>query len=124
MPTDSRIAVVIPARNAGSFLREALDSVFAQTEFPGVFYLARAHEWMGELLLELQQAGSAHAEFQRALQSTPNRFRGLAGAMRAARLSRDASRAREYAERLVAQCERADSPRPELDVARALLARN
>jgi glycosyltransferase involved in cell wall biosynthesis len=30
LPTDSRIAVVIPARNAGSFLREALDSVFAQ----------------------------------------------------------------------------------------------
>jgi len=30
LPTDHRIAVVIPARNAGSFLREALDSVFAQ----------------------------------------------------------------------------------------------
>jgi len=34
LPTDSRIAVVIPARNAGSFLREALDSVFAQDVRP------------------------------------------------------------------------------------------
>src|SRR5207249_11044202 len=31
----SRIAVVIPARNAGAFLGEALDSVFAQDVRPG-----------------------------------------------------------------------------------------
>src|SRR5262249_50408147 len=34
LTTDSRIAVVIPARNAGAFLREALDSVFAQDVRP------------------------------------------------------------------------------------------
>jgi len=91
------------------------------TENRGLFYLARAHEWLGELFLEVRQPGEALAELQKALGSNPNRFRGLAAAFKAARLSGDISSARGYAVQLVSQCEHADSPRPELDEAREFL---
>src|SRR3989442_11215186 len=48
------------------------------------------------------------AEHQKALGSTPNHLRGLAGALKAARLSRGNSTARKYAAQLVTQCEHAD----------------
>ncbi|MFN2498096.1 MAG: hypothetical protein ABR557_03315, partial [Pyrinomonadaceae bacterium] len=57
---------------------------------PGAILPAR--EQLGELLLELKQPAAALQEFEVSLQSAPNRFNGLYGAARAARLVADQSK--------------------------------
>lgn len=84
--------------------------------------LLPAREQLGELLLELNQASSALQEFETSLQSAPNRFNGLSGAARAAKLSGDQNRARSYYEKLLAISRAADTVRPELEEAKAFLA--
>ncbi len=82
-----------------------------------------ARELLGELLLELNQAGPARQEFEATLAAEPNRFRSLFGAARAAEISGDAGKARAFYATLVTLCERADTERPELKHARAYLAK-
>jgi tetratricopeptide (TPR) repeat protein len=102
---------------------------------PGAILPAR--EQLGELLLELKQPVAALQEFETSLQSAPNRFNGLYGAARAARLAADqnklgadrkkakvdyATRAKTYYGKLVALAREADSVRPEIEEAKAFLA--
>ena len=87
---------------------------------PGAILPAR--EQLGELLLELKQPGAALLEFETALRSAPNRFSGLYGAARAARLASDQKKARSYYEKLMVLCRQADISRPEIEEAKAFLA--
>ena len=78
-------------------------------------------ELLGELLLQMGQAELALREFETSLKETPNRYRGLYGAARAAEAAGDRQKARGYFEKLVALAQNADSPRPEIAPAKAFL---
>jgi hypothetical protein len=83
--------------------------------------LAPAHELLGDMLLELKRPKEALAEYQKTIAKEPNRFRGLAGAARAAEAAGDRNAAREYSAQLLKICVKADAPeRPELVRARTL----
>lgn len=78
--------------------------------------VAPARELLGELLLELDRPVDALAEFRRALESSPDRFRALYGAARSARLAGDHETARGYYRRLL-EIAADGARRPELDEA-------
>ena len=80
-----------------------------------------ARELLGDMLLEANQPAEALAEYERSLNSAPNRFHGLAGAAAAAERAGDAAKAKLYREKLV-QVAAADSDRPELLTAKRSLA--
>ena len=80
-----------------------------------------ARELLGDMLLEANQPAEALAEYERSLNSAPNRFHGLAGAATAAERAGDAAKAKLYREKLV-QVAAADSDRPELLTAKRFLA--
>ncbi len=83
--------------------------------------LAPARELLGEMLLELKQPKDALAEFEKTMVKEPNRFRAVAGAVRAASEAGDTAAARKHAAELLAFCKKADTPgRPELGAARQL----
>jgi tetratricopeptide (TPR) repeat protein len=79
-------------------------------------------ELLGELLLQMGQAAPALREFEASLKETPNRYRGLYGAARAAEAAGDRQKAREYFEKLVALAQNADTLRPEIAPAKAFLS--
>jgi tetratricopeptide (TPR) repeat protein len=79
-------------------------------------------ELLGELLLQMQQAGPALREFEASLQETPNRYRGMYGAARAAEAAGDRQKAHGYFEQLVTLAQHADPSRPEIAPAKAFLA--
>jgi tetratricopeptide (TPR) repeat protein len=111
------------ADNALQLMRAAADLDDATEKHPvtpGAILPAR--EQLGELLLELKQPPAALQEFETSLAQAPNRFNGLYGAARAARLAADQKRAKIYYARLVAICRQADSIRPEITEAKAFLA--
>ena len=83
--------------------------------------LLPAREQLGELLLEIKQPAAALQEFETAFRSAPNRFAGLYGAARAARLAAEPNKARTYYSKLIALCRQADSVRPEIEEAKAFL---
>ncbi|MCA1615519.1 MAG: hypothetical protein LC800_15750 [Acidobacteria bacterium] len=87
---------------------------------PGAILPAR--EQLGELLLEMKQPAAALREFETSLRSAPNRFNGLYGAARAARLAADGKRAKTYYEKLLTLSRRADGVRPEIEEARGFLS--
>ncbi len=87
---------------------------------PGAILPAR--EQLGELLLELNQPAAALAEFETSLRSAPERFNGVYGAARAASLAADEKKARAYYQKLLALTQQADTPRPEINEAKAFLA--
>jgi tetratricopeptide (TPR) repeat protein len=87
---------------------------------PGAILPAR--EQLGELLLELKRPSEALQEFEIALRSSPNRFNGLYGAARAARLAADPKKAHTYYGKILALSRQADSVRPEIEEARAFVA--
>lgn len=87
---------------------------------PGALLPAR--EQLGELLLELKQPAAALQEFETSLRSAPNRFNGLYGAARAAKLAADRKSAGTYYRKLIALCRLADSIRPEIEEAKEFLA--
>jgi tetratricopeptide (TPR) repeat protein len=80
-------------------------------------------ELLGDLLLEAGRPKEAAGEYARALKQTPNRYRGLYGAARAAAASGDTTAARDYYSRVIKLSQHADSVRPELQRARAYLDR-
>jgi tetratricopeptide (TPR) repeat protein len=80
-----------------------------------------ARELLCDMLLEANQPAEALAEYERSLNSAPNRFHGLAGAATAAERAGDAAKAKLYREKLV-QVAAADSDRPELLTAKRFLA--
>jgi len=80
-----------------------------------------AREMLGDLLLEIGQPASALPELEAALRSAPNRFSGLLGAARAAKLTGDAAKALGYYSKLTGICSESHSERAELDEARTFL---
>jgi tetratricopeptide (TPR) repeat protein len=88
---------------------------------PGALLPAR--EQLGELLLELKEPEAALREFGLSMLDTPNRFNGLYGAARAARLAGDQKSAATYYGRLVDLCRSADTVRPEVEEAKEFLTR-
>jgi len=104
-------------------MRAAADLDYATEKHPvtpGAILPAR--EQLGELLLELNQPTAALPEFESSLRITPNRFNGLYGAARAARLANDQKTAKTYYAQLVEVTRQADSIRPEIEEARTFLA--
>ncbi|HYN85469.1 MAG TPA: hypothetical protein VER32_09460 [Pyrinomonadaceae bacterium] len=84
--------------------------------------LLPAREQLGELLLEVMRPAAALREFETSLRSAPNRFNGLYGAARAAKLAGDRKTARSYYAKLVALSRLADGTRPEVAEAKEFLA--
>jgi tetratricopeptide (TPR) repeat protein len=82
-----------------------------------------ARELLGELFMELDEPARALPEFEKVLQSSPNRFNAIYGSARAAELSRNRKKAEERYSELVQLCGRADTQRLELQNARAFLQR-
>jgi tetratricopeptide (TPR) repeat protein len=86
--------------------------------------LAPAHELLGDMLLEANQAAPALKEYETGLQKEPNRFRSVYGAARAAELAGNAQKARTYYTQLVNICEKGErQTRTELARALAYLAK-
>jgi tetratricopeptide (TPR) repeat protein len=80
-------------------------------------------ELLGDLLLEQQQPAQALTEYETALQSTPNRLRGLYGAAKAAEAARQPEKAAAYFRQLAELTKDADADRVEIREAKAFLAR-
>jgi tetratricopeptide (TPR) repeat protein len=80
-------------------------------------------ELLGDLLLEQQQPALALKEYEAALQSTPNRLRGLYGAARAAEEAKQLEKAATYFRKLADLTKNADVDRLEIREANAFLAR-
>lgn len=99
---------------------ELEDSTDKHPVTPGAILPAR--ELLGDLLLELGRPTEALKEYEASLQTSPNRFKGLYGAGRAAELVGDQKKAREFYLKLVAVCEKADGDRAELAHAKKFLA--
>jgi hypothetical protein len=97
------------------------DAVGKHAVSPGALLPAR--EMLGDLLLESGANADALAAYEAALKIAPHRFRSVAGAARAARLSGDSIKARAYYLDLVRLGEHAEGVRPELGEARAYLER-
>jgi hypothetical protein len=85
--------------------------------------LAPAREQLGDMLLLSKDARGALKAFQATLAKEPNRFRTLYGAARAAAAAGSEADAKRYYKDLTDMCARADDARPELQQARAALAR-
>jgi tetratricopeptide (TPR) repeat protein len=79
-------------------------------------------ELLGDLLLERGDARAALAEYRRALRQTPNRFRGLYGAARAAEAAGDRAVASQYYGSLIELAKSGDGSRPEVKRAQEYLA--
>ena len=80
-------------------------------------------ELFADLLLASDQPKAALVEYARALKQTPNRYRGLYGAARAAEAAGDRQSASSYYAGLMALSKQGDGARPELAQARAYLGR-
>lgn len=88
---------------------------------PGAVLPAR--EQLGELLLELKQPAEALQEFETSLRVAPNRFNGLLGAARAAKVAGDGKAAKTYYAKLIEISRNADTVRPEIEEAKAFIGR-
>ena len=78
---------------------------------------------LAELLLDTGDAKAALREYETALKQTPNRYRGLYGAARAAEAAGNKEAAHHYYSALLAVGKSGDGTRPELTRARAYLGR-
>lgn len=97
------------------------DSIEKHPVIPGPVLPAR--ELLGELLMELDQPARALPEFEKALQTSPNRFNATYGAGRAAELCRNTKKAAERYSELLQLCGHTDAQRLELQNARTFLQR-
>ena len=77
-----------------------------------------AREQLGELLLELKQPSAALQEFETSFHSTPNRFNGVYGAARAARLAGNQKSAKAYYGKLLQLARGTASARAEIEEAK------
>lgn len=120
-------AFVLRAEGKGSealaLLRGAADLEDATEKSPVTpGPLAPARELLGEMLLEANQPALALKEFEASAKREPNRLHGLYGAARAAELSGDRARARNYYGRITVLTGKADSERIETKAARNFLS--
>jgi len=79
-------------------------------------------ELLAELLLDAGQPSAALVEFEASIKATPNRYRGLWGAARAADAAGERQKAAGYFAKVVELSKNADTPRPEIALAREQLA--
>jgi len=98
---------------------EAEDKTEKHPVTPGPILPAR--ELLGDMLLEAGNAKEALAAYEHSMQVEPNRFRGLAGAARAAEAAGEKAKAKQYYERLLALAADGDGDRPVLKHARAFV---
>jgi hypothetical protein len=110
------------ALKAISAAADAEDRTEKATVTPGP--LAPARELQGEMLLEHGMLREALSVFEETMAKEPNRYRGLAGAARAAELLGDKAKAKTYYGRLVALAGGGDGDRRELTAARQFLAKD
>jgi len=83
--------------------------------------LVPARELYGAMLMESGMAAEALAAYESSMAKEPNRYRGIAGAARAAEVTGDSAKARTYYAKLVALTSESSSDRPELVVAKKFL---
>ncbi len=95
---------------------DAEDAIDKSAVSPGP--LAPAREMLGEMLLEAKRPKEALVAFEATMKKEPNRFRAVAGAMRAAEAAGDREAATRHARELLEIAKTADSDRPELARAR------
>lgn len=88
---------------------------------PGAILPAR--EMLGDLLTELNQPALALNEYEKSLETSPNRFNSIYGAARAAELARDNAKARTYYAKLIELSNQSDGSRPELQQTKKYLAK-
>jgi tetratricopeptide (TPR) repeat protein len=81
-------------------------------------------EQVGDLLVEQKRPQEALIQYKLALQATPNRLDGLAGAARAAELAGNLAEAKKYFADLAKLCGQADADVPTLSEMRRFLAGN
>jgi Tfp pilus assembly protein PilF len=79
-------------------------------------------ELLADMLMAQGEAAAALKEFETSLKNAPKRLRGIYGAAKAAEVSGDAKKAREYFEKLARQTRYADGDRPELRETKQRLA--
>jgi hypothetical protein len=101
---------------------EAEDKTEKHPVTPGPIIPAR--ELLGDMLMATGKPKDALAAYEHSMQVEPNRFRGLAGAARAAEHAGDKAKAKDYYMRLLALAGSGDGTRPVLEEARAFLAAN
>jgi hypothetical protein len=116
--TEGRHAEAIAAMRSAADLEDASEKHIAMEN-----RLVPMREILGELLLEVNEPAAALMEFEASLQRVPNRFRSFSGAARAAELAADREKAKAFYAKLVALADQADTDRPEVAHARAVLAR-
>lgn len=87
---------------------------------PGTILPAR--EQLGEILIELGRPAQALVEYEASLQRAPRRLAGLYGAGRAANLSGNIAKARNYYGAFVALTKDGDGNRAEIKEARSIVA--
>ena len=80
-------------------------------------------EMLGELLLDLKQPMAALAAFEESQRGDPKRFRNVYGTARAAELAGKRDRAKANYTRLLEQVGPAAAARPEIEHARAFVAK-
>ncbi len=83
-----------------------------------------ARELLGDMLMQAGKHKEALAAYEHSMKVEPNRFRGLAGAARAAELAGEKQTAKDYYQRLLKLAEKSDGDRPILATARAFVAAN
>jgi hypothetical protein len=111
--------------DAIQLVRAAADLESAMDKHPATpAAILPARELLADLLLELDRPADAMTEYQRSLDAEPKRFRSLLGAARASERLGASARAREFYAQLVAQCDKADTQRPELVEAKAYLTQH
>jgi tetratricopeptide (TPR) repeat protein len=80
-------------------------------------------EMLAELLLEVGEPAAALKEYETAIKQTPNRYRAFWGAARASDAMGNRAQASEYFGKLVNLARNADIERPEVQQAKAFLAK-
>ena len=83
-----------------------------------------AREMLGDMELATDHPADALVAYEAGLKEAPNRFDGLYGAAKAARLSGQVAAAKDYYARLEASCDQSDGDRAELQEARTFLTAN
>jgi hypothetical protein len=86
--------------------------------------LTPARELYGFMLLDRSMAKEALAAFEATKAKEPNRFKGYAGAAKAADMLGDKAAARHNYQQLVSLTANADAERPEVAAAKKYLASN
>lgn len=99
-----------------SLMRAAADAEAATDKHPVTpGNVVPTRELLAEMLMELGQPTQALVEYERSLERDPNRFRGLAGAARAAEASGNVQAAEAYYAQLGKLVNVRDSDRPDMD---------